>query len=748
MNRFIALVKSSMAAIVIVAGFSGTSVSQAADDQDSSELILEEVIVTASQREQSLQTVPMSVSAITEQDLEQRGIDDIGEFFRTVPGIQYTDFGATGRRGERNLTIRGIVGVGAGGPLVGYYIDETPLPVSDPLLFDVNRIEVLRGPQGTLYGAGTAGGTIKVITNQPDSYEHAGKIDVSVSTTKSGGTNYDANGMINIPFIEEKLALRIVGYYSDSDGYIDSVIAPAGSPPEMIANSPAVAENNFNYVEKSGMRATLAWTPTDNLSITPMIYIHRAELGGESNHFPDLGDLEIVREVETPQSSDFDLYNLTVKYEPDNFSFVSATSYFESEYTGVEDLSNLSRGLVESILGLAAPDPTPFDLAVDREEFTQEFRLLSASDSNLQWTVGLFYQNRKLFDNSFVAATNITIPGTDIVVIPVLPFFGTDAKQETEEYAVFAEAYYDFTDQLKLTLGARWFDYTITSKIDSLGEFGTGPGETLTTKDDGIRPKVALSYQITDERMVYALASKGYRSGGVSDPVPDIPSCNEALNEAGLSEAPGGFDADSIWNYEVGFKTAWADRRVITNVTAFYIDWTNIGQALNLRQFGDGTCAFSPTVNAGAATSKGVELEAQWYPTDALNFGIAVAYTDATFGDDTVAGDAGDKLPKVPEWTVSLSGEYTFPLSNNKEAFIRLDYQYIDERIGEEQVLDSYDLANIRAGIYKDKWTVSLYVNNVTDSRPELGDRSFGSGFRRFTTLQPRTFGINLIKVF
>lgn len=745
MNTPIASVKISIAAIVLMLGSSVATISYA---EDESELILEEVIVTATQRAQSLQEVPMSVSAITEQDLEQRGVDDIGEFFRTVPGIQYTDFGATGRRGERNLTIRGIVGVGAGGPLVGYYIDETPLPVSDPVLFDVNRVEVLRGPQGTLYGAGTAGGTVKVITNQPDSYEYAGKIDASVSTAKSGGTNYDAKGMINIPFIEENLALRIVGYYSDDDGYIDSVTAPPGSPPEMIANAPAVAENNFNYVEKSGMRATLAWTPTENLSITPMIYIHRTELGGESNHFPDLGDLKIVREVETLQSSDFDLYNLTVKYEPDNFSFVSATSYFESEYTGVEDLSNLSRGLVEGMLGLTSPDPTPYDLAVKREEFTQEFRLLSANDSRLQWTAGVFYQKRKLYDDSLVVVTNITVPGTDIVAIPALPFFGSDGEQETEEYAIFAEAYYEFTDQLKLTLGARWFDVSITQKIDQLGAFGSGPGETLTTDDNGIRPKAALSYQVSEDHMVYALASKGYRSGGVSEPVPDIPSCDEALNEAGLSQAPAGFDADSIWNYEAGFKSAWANNRVITNVTAFYIDWSNIGQALNLRQYGDGNCPFSPTVNAGAATSKGLELEAQWYPVDGLHLGAAIAYTDATFGQNTVAGEEGDKLPKVPEWTTSLSGEYSFTLSNNLDAFIRADYQYIDERIGEEQMLDSYDLANIRAGIYKDKWTVSLYVNNVTDSRPELGDRSFGSEFLRYTTLQPRTFGINLIKIF
>jgi len=370
---------------------------------------------------------------------------------------------------------------------------------------------------------------------------------------------------------------------------------------------------------------------------------------------------------------------------------------------------------------------------------------LSNYDSRLQWTTGVFYQKREGYEISQVTLTNISVPGTDIVVFPETELYGVDAYRKTEEYAVFGELYYDFTDRLQLTVGGRWFDFSIDEKIDSTGAIGTGPGELLKTSDDGIRPKVSLSYAASDDHMVYALASKGYRSGGVAEPVPETDACNQALQEAGLNSAPEGFDADSIWNYEIGLKSVWADGRASTNITAFYVDWSNIGQELNLRLYGDGTCAFSPTVNGGSATSQGIEFESLWNPISNLSLGLSFAYTDATFGEDTVAGEKGTKLPEVPEWTASAFGEYVFALNDGMDMFLRADYQYVDERRGEEQMLDSYDLVNLRAGIYKGPWIVSLFLNNATDSRPELGDRSFGSLFTRYTTLRPRTYGINLI---
>ena len=748
MSTFTNTVKSPTALIALTMTCLSPLPLFAADDDEGAEYVIDEIMVTATRREQPLQAVPISLSAVGEIELEQRGVDELGEFFRVVPGIQYTDFGTTGRRGERNVTLRGIVGVGAGGPLVGYYIDEVPLPVSDPLLFDVSRVEVLRGPQGTLYGAGTAGGTIKIVTNKPDADEFDSRIDASASSTLSGGTNYGFKGMVNIPLAENAAALRLVGYYEDADGYIDSIIAPAGSAPEVIANSPAAAEDDFNSVERRGVRATLQLAPSDRLTITPMLQIHRADMGGEANHYPTLGDLQIIREVNTTQESDFDLFNITVNYELDTASFISASSYFNTEYAGVEDLSNNVRSLAGAAIGLSSPDPAPFFLDTTKNGWVQEFRLVSTAESRLRWTAGLFYQEHELEDNSTVTATNLTVPGTSIIAVPELEVFSADRDDRTEEFAAFGEVYFDINDSLTLTLGARWFDYTLETRVNSSGAFGAGPGELRVAEERDIRPKVALAYQITDDHLVFASASKGFRTGGVSDPVPDIDPCNIALAEAGYSEAPTDFDADVIWNYEIGTKTSWADNRFIANVTAFYIDWSNIGQALNLRDFGDGTCAFSPTVNAGEASSKGVEVESRIRPSDALSFGVSVAYTDATLGANSAIGAEGENIPNVPELTTSISGEYSFSFTNSLDGFIRADYQYVDERIGEETLLESYDLTNVRIGIGHEDWTLSLFGNNLGDSRPALGDRSFGYDFLRFTTLRPRSIGLNYSKSF
>lgn len=714
-------------------------------------MAVEEVVVTAIRREQSLQTVAMGISALSELELEKRGASSLGEYFRTVPGIQYTDFGATGRRGIRQVSIRGLAGVGAGGPLVGYYIDETPIPVSDPDLFDIDRIEFLRGPQGTLYGAGTAGGTIKIVTNKPDPESISGKIDTSVSTTEKGGENYKIKGMINIPLWENKAAFRLVGYYDNLDGYVDSAVAPAGSLPESIANSQEVAEDNFNDTELAGLRATLEFTPTENLTLTPSIFMHRAGLGGEANHHPDFGDLEIVREINTRQRSDYNLYNLTMKYDFSAVSFLSSTSFFESEYRGREDLTNLSRTLFAPF-GLTFPEPVGDNQFTRSEQWTQEFRLTSTYDSRLQWGGGFFYRKQNEEIDTLSRGTNVGVAGLPgVIAFAELDIFGTDVEGEAEEFAVFGEVYFDVTDKLKLTLGARWFDLAVDVIPTSFGVLGGGPGVLQSHNEKDIRPKFSLSYQLTNDHMVYALAAKGFRTGGPSDPIPASASCNTALADLGLSQAPDSFDADTIWNYEIGAKTSWAENRLVVNVTGFYVDWADIAQNVSLNQFGDGTCSFSVILNAGEASSKGMEFESWFQPLEGLNLGLTVAYTDATLGNNPAVGAEGDRLLTVPEWTFSLSGEYAFPLTGTLEGFVRFDYQNIDERsfgFATGQVFPSYDLANVRAGINADSWTASIFVDNISDSRPQLGERDFGSEFRRFTTLRPRTIGVRLIKSF
>lgn len=752
MRNFLTKLKYATSTSALILGGGVTFLAQAADTNDASEAIFEEIIVTAAKRSQSLQEVAMAVSAISEAELDRRGVDDLGEYFRAVPGIQYTDFGATGRRGERKLSIRGISGSSEGGPLVGYYIDETPLTASDPILFDVNRIEVLRGPQGTLYGAGTAGGTIKVVTNKPDATKFLGKVDGTLSSTENGGENYTIKGMVNIPLVEEKLALRVVGYYEDADGFIDSEIAPAGSAQEAIVNSANAEKDNFNDTEIYGVRAAVQFTPTENTTLTASANIHRAKMGGEANHYPTFGDLKIAREIATPQESNFDLFNVTLEHDFGNISFLSASSYFKGTYNGVEDLSNIGRFLIEVVVSgafataLVAPDGSQYDLATTKKEWTQEFRLMSTDDSAIQWTAGLYYHKEKLFDDTLSFTTNVTLAAAPVVILDEFVFFGSDRDFVSEQYALFGEVYYAVTDKLKVTLGGRWFDYSFTDDGDSTGPFGSG-FTTASGSENSFRPKFGVSYQATDDHLLFASVTKGFRTGGKSSPVPDIPACSEVLGELGLTGEAGTFESDTIWNYEAGIKSSWNEGRVIVNATAFYVDWSNIAQSVNLGAI-NGGCPFSPTLNAGEASSKGFEFESRLSPIDGLDLGVAIAYTDATLGSSPTFGQEDESLLAVPEWTVSLNGEYEFAMTDDYDGFIRADYQYVGKRAfaytGEgAQYLDSYDLTNVRLGIRKDDWTVALFVNNVTDSRPQLGERDFGSQFRRFTTLRPRTFGIN-----
>jgi outer membrane receptor protein involved in Fe transport len=735
-----------------------TSPAPAADERPAAAVnseVIAEIVVTAQKRAQSLQDVPISVTALRGEELELRGAQGLSEFTRLVPGLAYVDFGPGGQRNNRPLIIRGI---DAGGnefasPAVGYYIDEAPISIADTKLFDLDRIEVLRGPQGTLYGVGTAGGTVKLITNQPKLSTFEAVAEATGLYTTHGDSGSRLNGMLNMPLGDEA-ALRVSAYFRQEPGYIDSVEASAGAPSYVIANTRQAAEENFNDQRVRGVRASLLFQPNGRVSITPSVYLQRNDIGGEPVHAPDAaGDLQIARETRTAQETDFQLYSLTAKFDLGFADLISVTSDQKNLFEGTEDITDVVREVFAFGLppefAFVIESGVPFPIRDERTQTTQELRLSSKEGGRLQWLVGAFYQERNsdLFQGSVIPGiddmTALDIPG-DVVA-------AFDDKLEIREYAGFGEVTFDLTPRLHATGGARYFNIEQETDTTTAGFFFAGGSHQLkSTKEDDVRPKFQLSFDATSDLMLYATASQGFRLGGVAAEVPDTPACRAGLEQLGVSfPVPTGYSADSIWNYEVGSKSSWLDRRLILNASVYYIERTDIVQSTTI----PGNCGFSVTQNAGKASSRGAELELSTQLLENLSFDLSVGYVKAQLDSTDPANpeaQAGDRLLQIPEWTVSGAAEYRRPILVNTTGFVRADYQYIGDRPDNfvesdpGYLLPGYGTANLRIGVDREAWSAVLFVDNALDKRPRLSNWSFGHNYGAFHTMQPRTYGITL----
>lgn len=745
---------------VLVLGMIATFPAAAAEERRTASQsgIIDEIVVTAQKREQSLQEVPISVTALRGEDLQQRGAEGLTEFTRLVPGLSYVDYGPGGQRNNRPLIIRGIDSSGEfAAPSVGYYIDETPISVADTKLFDLERIEVLRGPQGTLYGVGTAGGTIKLITKQPrlNTFEGAAEL-TGLYNTEGDDPGGRVNGMLNLP-LGDQAALRVSAYYRNEPGYMDSVEAPPGSPAYQIANTRSTAEKDFNDQRVRGARASLLFQPNDRVSITPSVYLQRNDIGGEPVHAPlTVGDLKIARETQTGQETDFKLYSLTARFDVGFADLISITSHQKNVFEGREDITDLVRSVFLGLppgFAFELQAGVPFPITDERKQFSQEVRLSSNGDGRVQWLVGAFYQKREreIFQG-------VVFPGIDDMTALDIPgdlVAAYDDNLEIEEYAGFTEVTFEITPRLRATGGARYFNIQQdTNTVTGGFFFGGGSQQAISTKEDGIRPKLQLSFDATDNLMLYATAAEGFSLGGVAPEVPDTAACRAGLAQLGVSfPVPTGYDADSIWNYEIGGKSDWFDGRMVLNASLYYIDRTNVAQTTTI----PGGCGFNVTQNVGKVSSRGGEIELNTQLSRNLRFDLALGYTDAQLESNDPANPearAGDRLLLVPEWTVSGALEYRRSVLADTEGFVRADYQYIGNRADNFvepdplHLLPSYKTANLRIGVDRDQWSGVVFLDNAFNERARLSNWSFGHGYGAFHTLQPRTVGVTLRRDF
>lgn len=727
--------------------------------------MLEEVIVTATKRAQSLQEVGMSITAISERDIEDMGIDSYLDFAVRVPNLG-TAFQSDGRFDANSPSLRGIFGSGdkSSSATTGFYIDDVPVTAAlQPRVLDLERIEVLRGPQGSLYGARSMGGTIRLITQQPSLDETSGSIHTSVSSVEDGGENYALDGSINMPLVEGKVGLRMAAYYGSISGIYDRVYEPNWfnyQTGEIVTGTtPAFATNkDTDDEEYMGGQIALKFMVNDDLSITPKYMYQRIEADGLPFADVDAENMETRRffDSEEPGEDEWWIASVVVNWSVGAGDITSTTAYYERETSEFEE----EHTFLDFIYGAAVGIPiTPLESTLETtseyQNFTHETRFTSSSDGPINYTVGLFYGDSEFIRgyppalqpgvndalNNFIGAPADIVPG-DLIFI-------TEQPEQVEELAIFGEVTWDVTEQLALTAGGRWYDTSVSFSSVSDGFANGGPSEFAGKQSEsGFNPKIMASFDASDSVNLYASASKGFRIGGVNGQIsPTL--CGDELDRVGLDpDSLRTYDSDELWSYEVGVKSRLADNRVTLNAAAFFIDWQDSLQVQRL------ACGFQVDANIGDVESTGFEVELSAVPFDGLTIDLGVGYTNtevaSAAGDGFPGYEQGQELHGVPNWTAAGSVQYVFPAFAGWDGRVRLDGNYYGDSTsfnnGAIVDRDSWQALNLRAGVQKDNWDITAFADNLTDERANLADnRSIAAempGRPRIVTNRPRTIGV------
>ncbi len=761
---------------------------------------MEEIVVTATKRESTIRDVPFSINAQSQQDIQRSGASSLEDLARNVAGLTVQNLGP----GQSQVAIRGV----SAGQIVrdqpgvkeqvGVYMDESVISLSlftpDFDLFDLNRVETLRGPQGTLFGSGSVGGTIRYITNQPVIGESQGSMEFDVNTVTDGNEGGHVKGMINVP-ITDNAALRLVGYSTAYAGFIDA-LGENGSH-----------KSDVNTGNRQGIRASLKWQPSESVTITPRVIFQTIETDGfnrqevfnlYANPYTTTRPAIRLREREQYllQGEAFEddtmLTDLTAEISFDNFDLTSVTSFMRRDILVSRDASALT-GSVSVDLGYPAAAvllPSNLRDTTKLDQVTQEIRLSSNGDSAISWVVGVFYSDterkyaQRLPTPGYDAFTDLVLgAGTSNAVsngFPVDSPFNSNLPYDIEQKAVFGELTFVVNERLSVTVGGRWYDFNEERVITTGGLFANGDlGVVDKTSSDGFNPRVLAAYDVNQNLTWNAQVSQGFRLGGVNDPL------NAGLCTAGDRATFGGFQAyddEKMWNYETGFKADW-DNGIALNIALFHSKIEDLQVTLDA-----GSCSSRISFNVADAHTTGLEFELSAEPAEGLVLSLAGSVLESEF-DDTVLSDTGgvlggvkdgNRLASVPEIQLAAAATYNFETSlfSGSGGYFSATIQYVGDRITQpsDQVpgagifssglpfggatgaeitsldleLDPYTIVNLRLGIVKDDWETALYINNVTDENADLSfDRERGGRARlAHRTNQPRTVGIVFRKFF
>jgi outer membrane receptor protein involved in Fe transport len=742
-----------------------------------------EIIVTARRTEETLSDVPISIAAYSQESLDAQGVRAIDDIAQITPGVTLTR-GDQRNAGAANIAIRGISST-AGSATTGIYIDDTPIQIRNigfsafapfPAVFDLQRVEVLRGPQGTLFGAGSQGGTVRFITQQPNlnRVEAYGRSELAFA--QGGDPTFEAGAAVSVPLVDGSVAARISGYYRRDGGYIDRVDYITGN----------VQDENSNHQDTVVLQAALLFEVTDTLTIKPSIFYQDIDVADGNYFWEDLSDPGEGRfrngnAVANTSTDRFILPALAIELDLGTVAVFSNTSYFDRAQDAVNDYTVFEAALWTGDpyfpLGMFAP-------AYQRnrqKNFTQEIRLQSNDPgTDFNWVLGGFYSYNKqtaaqLVQDTFLPDLFFQRTGVPFerafgqgLVDGLYTFVLDDANSTDEQLAAFGQVDWQVTDTLSLTAGLRVSRTKFNIRAQFVGPVvGPPVDDTGRQSETPITPKFGINFEPNDDHLFYATVAKGFRIGGYNpavgvpcgvssgDPRPGTP-----LGNVGLSNRPELFDSDTVWSYEVGSKNSLFGRRVNMEASAFWIDWENIQQNVGL------ACGFAFTDNLGSATSKGFDIALQAAVTDDLTLGAQVGYVKAEFNETVRAGPTaplnlvteGNDIALNP-WQVNLNGQYNYPVLG-QQGYSRFDYRFQGEQTatipsrdprngGSDLTLpgrQELHLLSLRSGVRTDLFDVSLFVNNVFNTHKTLFRQHdlATSPLYRATTVRPRTGGITL----
>jgi iron complex outermembrane receptor protein len=755
---------------------------------------VEELVVTARKRDEALIDVPFSVAAQTEAVMRSRGVTNVEELSRTVASFSVQNLGP----GQSQVAIRGI----SAGQIVrdqpgvkeqvGVYLDESVISLSlftpDLDLFDLNRVEVLRGPQGTLYGSGSLSGTVRYITNQPSTDGFEGVVEATASKVQGGDVGYNMKGAINVP-LNDQMALRVTAYNEQFPGFIDAV-QPNGS-----------VKKDVNDGWRRGVRAALLIKPTENFEITPRVLYQKIDVDGFNrvdifnilgNQFTttrpkvQLGGLKQYTQLKEKFEDEFFLADLTLQYDFDGVRLTSISSFTDRNVLVLRDATALTGSITGGSIGLPQAVYTidaPLYDTTDLKTITQEVRLTSTSEGPLQWVAGAFYSDidrdyaQDLRVVGFSAATGIPTASdrapTDSLYYSVVPY-----KQR--QYALFGEATYSVSERLDVTAGLRWSDYKETRTLTFDGIFADKtievPGKT---KADAWAPRLIVAYEATDDITLNAQVSKGFRLGGINDPL-NRPLCTPADFATFNALSNPSFKNETVWNYEAGMKARLGGGAGQLTLAGFYADISNLQATIDA-----GSCSSRVIANVKSAKSVGFDAEFSYRLSENFDVAATASYNNAELTSSLLdsAGRPiqglrdGNRLPTVPKFQGSFSVGYERDMSNGGSVFSNLTLQHVGKRytqVSDQEnnprnvalfpnvgggtatslifplELPSYEIVNLRVGVRGEGWEAAAFVNNLGDERAKLAiDRERGLRARYgFLTNAPRTYGATFRKSF
>jgi len=747
--RSIALVLTGASAAATL--FLTTSV-RAADASAVPDPDLAEITVTATRRSQDVQKVPITITAYTQEQMDDLGIRDMDDIARLTPDVQYTHTSGVSGNNSSDISIRGVFS-NVGAATTGIYINDTPIQMRNagywnanafPQVFDLDRVEVLRGPQGTLFGASAEGGAIRFITPDPSLEKDSGYLRSDLSGTIDGAPSYELGAAVGGPIIADKLGFRLSVWGREDGGWIDRVSPDTG----------ASVDKNSNAQRSDAGQAALTFAPVDQLRITASLFYQDVAADDRSQYWstlsnPSDGIYKSGARSTSPTDDDFYLPSVKITYDTDTVSFLSNSSYFYHRDYAVLDYTNYFAALFDGNPTTYQPGDQPsLDFLTNKQSgITQEFRLQSlATDAPIDWTAGLYYSRLAQTNN------NYTTDGQESYtsVSGNAPSFTQFTESTDKEVAGYGNLDFNVTRQLKLTAGVR---VSRTSFVyDQVGNFSgfelpPTAGNASTTP---VTPKFGISYQIDPENFVYATASEGYRPGGVNGPVPATLCTNEPVPES-VAYRP-----DTLWSYEVGGKNTLFGGLLQLDSSVYEIKWKNIQQNIEYTN-----CSFSFVGNLGAATGYGGDLSARFKITKDILAGFSAGYTDITYDQTIIEGvgaivaKQGDKIGGPP-FNLAVYGRYKFDLFG-KDAFYRVDYTYHNRTPGVDPVTVSYDptqptigsndYLTMRAGVYLSGWELSAYGNNLTKNETPLAIAHDIPGALPYyeSSYRPLTIGVTAI---